>query len=203
MLKTGKILAIAAVLCAAVLFGLLLADRFSLHNGLIRLHVVADSNSEEDQTIKLAVRDAILDRIASDIEAFDSVSQAQAYLQSNLADLESVANRALQAAGSMDTAIVTLGKEAFPMRQYDTFCLPSGVYESLRVTIGSGEGKNWWCVVFPSFCFGATSKDFCTSAVSAGFSDSLANTLSAEREYKLSFFFLDCLGKLENLFHFG
>ena len=202
MLKTWKIICTAVFLIFAVLFGVLLRDKQTLRNDLIRLHVVADSDSTEDQSIKLKVRDAVIRAVEKDLQTLPSVTEAKQYLQSNLAFLEKTANETLKAAGSKDTASVSLCLEAFPVREYDTFKLPSGVYESLRVTIGSGEGRNWWCVVFPSFCIRAFSEDFESSAVSAGFSDSLVHTLSGEKGYEISFFFLDCLGKLENFFHF-
>lgn len=200
MLKTWKIVSTAAVLTLLILFGMLLADKHSLRNDLIRLHVVADSDSAEDQAIKLSVRDAVIHAVEDDLKNFSSVSEAKGYLQSNLAVLEAVANETLRAAGSTDTAVVTLCAEAFPIREYNTFKLPSGVYKSLRVTIGSGEGKNWWCVVFPSFCVGAVSEDFQNTAVSAGFSNSLVNTLKEEEGYEISFFSWTALGSWKTSF---
>ena len=90
---------------------------------------------------------------------------------------------------------MTLQKEVFDTRVYDTFTLPAGVYEALRITIGSGEGKNWWCVVFPTLCVPATSEGFEDVAAGAGFPESL--TKSLEGEYEIRFYLLDLLGKLE------
>lgn len=202
MKKLIKFLLIAQVLVCLVLTGMLLADKQTLRENLIRLHVVADSDSAFDQAVKLQVRDAVIGTVQQDLQQLSDVQEAKTYLLSNLDTLEAAANEALRAAGSHDTATVTLCREAFPVRQYDTFSLPSGVYESLRVTIGSGEGKNWWCVVFPSLCVGAASEGVRDTAASAGFSDNLCKTLTGEDGYEISFFFLDCLGKLENFFHF-
>lgn len=201
MKKTIRLaaLALACVCCLAVIRTLY--HKHILSHELIRLHVVADSDSDHDQSVKLRVRDAVL-REAESIAGLEDAADAKTWLLDNLELLEKAANEALRAAGSEDEAVVTMCREAFPIRQYDTFTLPSGVYESLRVTIGSGEGKNWWCVVFPKLCIGAASKDFRDTAVGAGFSGSLADTLSGEADYEISFFLLDCLGKLENFFHF-
>lgn len=202
MKKISKILGFVVLLAViTTLTGTVLMN-CSLKKGVVRLHVVADSDSVSDQNIKLRVRDAVLEAVQEDLVGCSDMNQAKQYLQTRLDNLETVANNALRDAGSTDIATVTLCREAFSVRDYDTFSLPSGVYESLRVTIGSGEGKNWWCVVFPAFCFGATTEEFSTCAAGAGFSDVLTNTLTGEPKYELSFFLLDCLGKLENLFHF-
>lgn len=202
MRKLIKFLLTAQFLVCLILIGMLIADKQLLRENLIRLHVVADSNSVCDQTAKLQVRDAVIQTIQQDLQQTGSVQEAKEYLLSRLDELEQAANKTLREAGSCDTVTVTLCEEEFPTRQYDTFTLPAGVYESLRVTIGSGQGQNWWCVVFPSLCVGAASKDVRDTAASAGFGDALSNAITGEDGYEISFFFLDCLGKLENFFHF-
>lgn len=196
--KLMKFLVIAQLLVCLVLIGMLVADKQMLSENLIRLHVVADSDSAFDQSVKLQVRDAVIAALENDVQNIGDVQAAKVYLTSRLDELQTVANDVLRAAGSHDTATVTLCREAFPVRRYDTFSLPSGVYESLRVTIGSGEGQNWWCVVFPSLCVGAAVKDV---AAGAGFSSNVTNAITGEEGYEVSFFLLDCLGKLENFFH--
>lgn len=203
MRKHRKFAAVFILIISLAMLCVVIADKQKLRSDLIRLHVVADSDSEADQAIKLQVRDAVLACINDGIEQVSNADAAKAYLQTRMPELESAANAVLLAAGSEDRAQVTLCEEEFPVRHYESFSLPSGVYESLRVTIGSGEGKNWWCVVFPSLCISAASEDFRATAVSSGFSESLSKTLSGEEHYEISFFFLDCLGKLENFFHFG
>jgi stage II sporulation protein R len=91
--------------------------------------------------------------------------------------------------------------EEFSKRVYDTFSLPAGLYESLRIIIGEGEGKNWWCVVFPELCLPATSEGFEETASCAGFPDALTAALEGEEGYEIRFFLLDVLGRLENLIH--
>lgn len=196
MRKLVKRTLVLGLLALCVLGGMVVADKQLLRENLIRLHVVANSDSQEDQAIKLEVRDAIIAALQEGMDTSMDADEAKEYLSAHLTDLEMVANAALARAGSTNTATVALGMEEFPVREYDTFSLPSGVYESLRVTIGEGEGHNWWCVVFPSLCVPATSADFTDAAVAAGFPEDLANTLAGD--YEVRFFLLDYLGRLEN-----
>ncbi len=178
-------------------FGTVLADRKLLSDDLIRLHVVAASDSEEDQNIKLQVRDAIIEELNDVMQRLPSVDEAKAYITEQIGHLQQIANKVLADAGCEDTASVALTQETFDTREYDTFSLPAGVYESLRVTIGDGEGKNWWCVVFPTLCTDV----FADTAAGAGFEDSLTGALQQEKPYEVRFFVLDCLGKIQNFFH--
>ena len=202
MYKLTKRVGVCLILAALVWCGTLFSDRKQLNEELIRLHVVANSDSEEDQTIKLQVRDAVIESLRADLGKIADVEEAKAYLQENLPKIRETANRALEAAGVDGDAVVTLCREAFDTRYYDTFTLPAGVYESLRIVIGQGAGHNWWCVAFPSLCVPATTEAFEDAAVEAGFSETLSNTLTGE-EYEVSFFLLDALGKLENIFFEG
>ena len=89
-------------------------------------------------------------------------------------------------------------REPFPTREYDTFVLPAGIYEAIRVTIGTGEGKNWWCVVFPRLCISASTDAFADTAAGAGFSDPLTGALTGNENYQVRFFLLECIGWVEN-----
>ena len=129
-----------------------------------------------------------------------TLREAKEWLRQNLPAMEAAANEVLQKLGFSDRATVTLGKEAFPLRHYDTFSLPSGVYESLRVTIGEGKGQNWWCVVFPSLCLPAAGESTEDVAAGAGFSEELTDTVTQKPNYRIRFFFMDVIGKIENLF---
>ena len=196
---TGSIL-FCLFFAATVWCAQLLSDRAQLSRELIRLHVVAASDSEDDQTIKLQVRDAVINGLQSAMFEIGDVETAKEYLRENLSKIQDLANDALQAAGYDGEAVVTFCKEAFDKRVYDTFTLPAGVYESLRIVIGEGEGKNWWCVVFPQFCIPAAGSEFDDVAAGAGFSDTLAEDLTGRSPYEIRFFLLDLLGKLENKF---
>ena len=179
----------------------LILQRQQLKTELIRFHVVANSDASRDQTVKLQVRDAVLESIRDDLQEIRDVTTAKAYLQENLAQIRCVANETLEKAGVSEKAVVSLCREEFNTRVYDTFSLPSGVYESLRIVIGEGQGHNWWCVSFPNLCLPATSESFEEVAVGAGFSEKLVQTLSSREDYEVRFFLLDALGRLENILH--
>ena len=173
----------------------LLSDRHTLQEELIRLHVVADSDSQEDQAIKLQVRDAVLHTIREGMAQAGDAQAAKAYLLENLPKIQFAAKSCLRRLGCEDEISVSLCKEAFPKRFYDTFALPAGIYEALRITIGKGQGQNWWCVAFPALCVPAASRDMETVAADAGFTNSLTGTMTGR--YEVRFFLLDLLGKLE------
>lgn len=199
MKKLLKFVCILLALYVVFWCGTLYADRKALNENLIRLHVVANSDSEEDQALKLKVRDAVVDRLQETMQNLPDVEDAKAYLEEHLPELEAFVNQLIRELGFTDTAKVSLNREAFDIREYDTFSLPSGQYESLRITIGEGEGKNWWCVVFPTLCLPATSEDFEDTAVGAGFSKGLTESLQSD-SFHIRFFLLDCLGQIENFF---
>jgi stage II sporulation protein R len=114
--------------------------------------------------------------------------------------LEEAANTVLASEGFSVRAKATLQREAFDTRHYDTFSLPAGVYNALRITIGEGAGQNWWCVVFPGLCIPATAEEFADTAVGSGFDEPLTGALQQEKGYEIRFFLLDWLGKLQNFF---
>ena len=197
MKKMVKCVFACALLAAFVWCGTVIADRQRLNEEVIRLHVVANSDRVEDQELKLLVRDAIITSLRQALADVRDTEQAKEYLQENLPKLQELANKTLDAAGSAQQAVVTLCREGFPTRQYDTFSLPAGIYEALRVTIGDGAGKNWWCVVFPSLCVPQTSQGFSDTAAGAGFPDALSGALTGEEPYQIRFYLLDKLGELE------
>ena len=203
MKKAGK--RIALCLLIAVLFwcGTLLSDRQRLNSELIRLHVVANSDSQEDQIRKLKVRDAITNSLSEELKHVTDVNQARTYLRQKMPAIQSVARSVLQELGCEDAVSVSLCRETFDTRVYDTFVLPAGVYEALRIVIGEGNGKNWWCVVFPDLCIPAAGEGFEEVAAGAGFPQTLGKSLAGTDGYELRFGVLDLMGKLENLLFEG
>lgn len=201
MRKFMKRIALCACFSACFWAWGLLADRETLNEELIRLHVVAASDSEEDQSAKLRVRDAVLESISEDLAGVTDMAEARVYIQNNLPKIQQVANDTLKALGFEEEALATWKEEIFDTRFYDTFTLPAGVYDALRITIGEGEGKNWWCVAFPALCIPATAAEFEDVAAGAGFSHDLIGTL--EGEYEIRFYLLDLLGRLEGYFFRG
>ncbi len=123
-----------------------------LYDNIIRLHVLASSDSDEDQAEKLNVRDGILDTVSKILDGVSDRDGAEVAIRENLALIEEAANGVLAGLGSPHTATVTLTKEAYPTRGYEGFTLPAGTYTSLRVLIGEAKGQNWWCVLYPKLC---------------------------------------------------
>ncbi len=177
-------------------------DHTKLTDDLIRLHVVAASDTQEDQQVKLQVRDAVISFVDEAMTHVMTRQEAENWLRENLPNIQQAANDVLQQLGSAYEAVVTFTREAFPRRDYETFSLPAGVYQSLRITLGEGQGHNWWCVVFPTLCLPAAGEDTESVAAGAGFSDTLTATVTGQQGYRVRFYFLDVLGKIEN-FLFG
>ncbi len=131
------------------------ASSEELPQHVVRLHVIANSDSERDQAIKLKVRDAVLKKAEPWIRGAETMEEANAALCVHLEALREAANEALRQNGALETAQVQVTDQYFPTREYDAFSLPAGKYRTLLVTIGEGKGKNWWCVVFPALCLPA------------------------------------------------
>lgn len=127
----------------------------TISSALVRLHVIADSDAAEEQEIKLEVRDAVLAYLTPALEEAESQQQARQIIRDNL---EGIAQAAGSAARGRQVS-VTLSRESYPTREYEGFTLPAGRYESLRVILGRGQGKNWWCVVFPPLCLSAAESE--------------------------------------------
>lgn len=203
MKKILRSLGVCFLAATVIWCGSVLSDRKTLNEDFVRLHVVAASDSRADQEVKLRVRDAVKEKLEAAMTDIADAEAAMAYLRENLPKLEAVANGVLEACGLSDRAVVTLEKESFDTRVYDTFTLPAGVYDSLRITIGQGNGQNWWCVVFPTLCVPATAEGLEETALEAGLPEALTCALTGEDGYEVRFFLLDMLGKLENMFHRG
>ncbi len=145
-------LSMLLALCVTLLFGLWASARSrALSEGLIRLHVLAVSDDENEQRIKLAVRDSVLAYLEPQLDAAPDVATARGIISAGLDGIRSAA----EAAAEGRPVTVTLSREYYPTRDYGSFALPAGSYESLRVVLGEGEGHNWWCVVFPPLCLSA------------------------------------------------
>lgn len=199
MRKLIKCLALVAILGLLTQYVGIIKDRKMLSDGLIRLHVVAASDSEKDQAVKLQVRDAVIAYVEEAMTHVMTLQEAKDWLQDHLPGIQQTANEVLREWGLAYEARVTLEKEAFPVRHYEDFSLPAGVYNSLRVSLGDGEGKNWWCVVFPRLCLPAAGEDV-ESVAAGGFSEPLTNTLTGQEGYRVRFLALELLGRIENFF---
>lgn len=127
----------------------------TIYEEVIRLHVIAHSNDETDQKIKLLVRDALLEN-AGVVFSGKNIDEAVAQSKASPDLLAKIAEKTLDENGADYGARVFFGKEAYPERVYDKKVYPAGQYLSLRVVLGAGDGENWWCVLFPPLCLGAS-----------------------------------------------
>ena len=200
MRKIFKLLICVTVLGLLMEYTGVLRDRKLLNDGIIRLHVVAASDSEEDQAVKLQVRDAVVAYVEEAMTHVMTLQEAKAWLEENLPGIQQAANAVLSKLGLSYEAEVTLAKEPFPVRHYDSFSLPAGVYNSLRISLGKAQGQNWWCVVFPRLCLPAAGESVEDAAEVGGFAQPLTNTLTQKEGYCIRFFALELLGRLENFF---
>lgn len=151
MLKKWEIsmlLALCITLCAGTWAS---ARSEALSDALVRLHVIAVSDEAEEQEIKLRVRDSVLAYLEPRLEGADDAAEARELISAELDGIKAAAETAAEGR----EVSVTLSREYYPTRDYGSFALPAGSYESLRVVLGEGEGHNWWCVVFPPLCLSA------------------------------------------------
>lgn len=185
-------LSLVTALTVAMLFGAVTAKgQQELADKVVRLHVVANSDSDEDQALKLKVRDAVLEDMDTLLESVDDRAEAVALIEANLDKIAKTAGAEIAENGKSYSVTARIAKEEFPTREYDTFSLPAGVYTSLRVTIGEAEGRNWWCVVFPPLCKTSAMEDL---SEEAGLTKGEVSFITGEAEgYEVRFKTLEIL----------
>ncbi|WP_303005631.1 stage II sporulation protein R [Romboutsia ilealis] len=120
---------------------------------LIRFHVIANSDSDEDQNLKLKVRDAIIDYLQPKLLESDSIEESESIIKKEYSELEKISKNIILENGYNYDIQVGIDYSEFPTKQYSNVILPAGEYKALRIIIGEGKGKNWWCVMFPPLCF--------------------------------------------------
>ena len=164
-----------------------LQNRDQLADKVVRLHILANSDSEEDQALKLRVRDRVLERATELLEQTGDRREAADVLQSHLPELERIGAEELSDCGYEYDVTAEVANTMFPTKEYDGFTLPAGEYLALRIIIGEGNGHNWWCVVFPPLCTTAAA-DVPASALAAGFDEEEVALVTEENEgYVLKF----------------
>ena len=189
-----------------VLFGLICAIALSfarfetqcdeLRDGVLRLHIIANSDTKQDQELKLAVRDEILKNSTDIFKNCNTVEDAILTADSKIDDINEIANNVLKQNGFDYDARVSVGDKYFNTREYDDFTLPAGTYKSLVVDLGDAKGKNWWCVVFPCVCVPSASDSKLSDSVSA----ESANTAENAPKYKIKFKSMEIYEKIKKLF---
>lgn len=185
-IKKGAVLKglIITLLVIVLLGGLSLKEvyenREAYAQKLIRFHVIANSDTPEDQALKIQVRDKVIESMNDKFENSTSLQQSKQIILESLEEIEDLANAEVENKGSSYDVKVDFGQHSFPTKSYGTFTLPAGDYEAVRIVIGEGKGANWWCVMFPPLCF----IDMTNGLTSSKTKTQLANVLTKE-EYNM------------------
>ena len=178
-LKIWEIILLVGLLAFLASGAMALRTQDDLSNKVVRLHVLANSDSEEDQALKLLVRDAVLERAEDVLVQTSDRAEAEGKLRGQLLEFERAAAEVIREEGYDYTVTVELADTEFPTRAYDGFTLPAGEYLALRVLIGEAAGQNWWCVVFPPL-FTAAAADTSVSAMATGFTEEEIKLITEE-----------------------
>lgn len=176
------------VLCVCMLCSFLpTKSEMETYNDIIRIHVIGSSDSEADQQMKLAVRDAVLARLGELLEGVDDPAEIVAITAENLDLLRDTACGVLSASGYPCEADAVLSRTYYPTKRYDAVTLPAGEYTSLKIKIGDAQGHNWWGMLYPQLTLGAASEK--ETLIRTGFSSGQIDILTggAKPEYKLKF----------------
>ena len=160
---------------------------------VLRLHVVGASDCEFDQSLKLKVRDAVLEKGGELFDGTVTADEAEKIITPRIDELKAVAEEVLKENGCDYKVDIQVGEEYFTTRCYEEFTMPAGVYTAVRVNIGSAEGKNWWCVMFPPLCLPAASAD-----ADAFFTDEEMKIVSSSPRYEPRFKIVEIYESIKN-----
>ncbi len=156
------------------------ASQSRLAEKMVRLHIIAASNSDEDQSVKLALRDEIAKTLGLTVSSAQNAQDAIDLLKADADEIASQATAFVRSLGTDDRVTAELGQVWFPSRDYGDFSLPEGEYTALTLTIGEGAGHNWWCVLYPGLCYSSVEKLSDTSET-AGLNENEIDLISADR----------------------
>ena len=187
------IFSVICLLLATTFIAVIPTDAESaVYEDTVRLHILANSDSEEDQSLKLAVRDAVLTEFSEVLSDGKNADDARARLSLLLPEIEDFCQRKIAELGYSYGVRVTLSEEWYDTREYESFTLPRGVYTSLRIIIGEGDGKNWWCVMYPPLCLDLACESAPKDDAVNGYSDEEVGLIS-NRGYNVKFKLLEVI----------
>ena len=170
-------------------------EQTDIADKLIRLHVIANSDSKEDQTLKLKVRDEVVKSVKELTQSCDTKEDAREVIEQNIETFEAIANRVCEENGAPYRATAALEEANFPTKNYESFSLPAGSYEALRIKLGNADGENWWCVLFPPLCVSAAEAE--SSLEASGLSEKEILLVTSDKpEYRIKFKLLELLSKI-------
>lgn len=194
-------LALLLGVAAAALLGVWLdGQQSALADKVIRLHVIANSDSETDQALKLQVRDRILAEAGDLVPPGATLEEAEAAITARLGEMAAAGADVVGEEGYSYPVTASLEQDVwFPTKEYTGFALPAGNYTALRVVIGEGGGRNWWCVVFPPLCLGSVTETTTETALNGGFSGDEVSLITGESEgYVVKFKAIELLDQLKS-----
>lgn len=172
-----------------------------LRTNILRLHIIANSDTAEDQQIKLKIRDELLKTSGGLFETAENKEEAIKMVKENTKLFEETAQKVLKESGKSEDVSISIGKAYFNTREYENFTLPAGEYDAVRVLIGNAKGKNWWCVMFPSMCIPAAEKEHKLTEVVDNKSAKIAeNAPRYEMRFKIIEWYESFKNKLKNAF---
>ena len=170
-----------------------------LSDKLLRLHVIANSDTDEDQALKLRVRDRVIQTAQGFLTDVSNVNDAQDIVLQHIPELRAAAQDEVRRAGYDYSVNARVTNMYFPTRDYDTFSLPAGNYDAFRVEIGAAAGRNWWCVLFPPLCVTAAEAEVEETAEEAGLTEEeIALIFSGEPVYRYRFKAIEWIEQLKN-----
>lgn len=199
ILKFTAFFLFSAVLAGLIAMPMAETTYGGIYEKTVRLHVLANSDKEEDQRLKLLLRDELIAYLTPLLKDVSDKAEAEAVIEDKLPEIEEFSREFIKSQDSDDRVSVVLGSEFYPTRTYENCAYPAGEYTSLRVFIGSGQGHNWWCVVYPPLCLAAADaggelEDSCYTA------EEKALLLQEKGGYKVRFVLLDLAAKLKKFF---
>lgn len=190
IIKSAVIAFVLTVIYSVIPFQAVCAE---IPNDVFRFHILANSDSEEDQALKLKVRDKVLERTKILFDTANSKSDAEKFVKANLETIEKIAQNEVYKNGYNYPVKAEVVNMHFDTRYYESYTLPSGIYDALRITIGNAKGHNWWCVMYPSICISTVDegKDRAKDALS---DDEYSVVTDDKVEYK--FFIVELFQKI-------
>lgn len=190
LIKSAIIAFVLTVIYSVIPFQAVCAE---IPNDVFRFHILANSDSEEDQALKLKVRDKVLERTKILFDTANSKSNAEKFVKANLETIEEIAQNEVYKNGYNYPVKAEVVNMHFDTRYYESYTLPSGMYDALRITIGNAKGHNWWCVMYPSICISTVDegKDRAKDALS---DDEYSVVTDDKVEYK--FFIVELFQKI-------
>ena len=190
LIKSTVIAFVLTVIYSVIPFQAVCAE---IPNDVFRFHILANSDSEEDQALKLKVRDKVLERTKILFDTANSKSDAEKFVKANLETIEKIAQNEVYKNGYNYPVKAEIVNMHFDTRYYESYTLPSGMYDALRITIGNAKGHNWWCVMYPSICISTVDegKDRAKDALS---DDEYSVVTDDKVEYK--FFIVELFQKI-------